>query len=156
MFHIYWLILSLSITTDLLMFLGNRWRRIRGQVAQFSPQKQQELFLVVAVRGDILNVVVPVERCRCVASTAGRAQGSPSLPDCPSRLLLHPSVHWRHEHFPQFRRFDHFILDYVILGGNAPPAPPHSKCPHAQQQQGTVLAAFVAKMEQLVHGCLQI
>ena len=37
--------------------------------------------------------------------------------------------------------------------GNAPPAPPHSKCPHTQQQQGTVLAAFVAKIEQLVHGC---
>ena len=37
--------------------------------------------------------------------------------------------------------------------GNVPPATPHSKCPHAQQQQGTVLAAFVAKIEQLVHGC---
>ena len=37
--------------------------------------------------------------------------------------------------------------------GNAPPAPSHSKCPHAQQEQGTVLAAFVAKIEQLVHGC---
>ena len=37
--------------------------------------------------------------------------------------------------------------------GNAPPAPQHSKCPHAQQQQGTVLAAFVAKIKQLVHGC---
>ena len=33
--------------------------------------------------------------------------------------------------------------------GNAPPS--HSKCPHVQQ--GTVLAAFVAKSEQLVHGC---
>ena len=40
-------------------------------------------------------------------------------------------------------------------GGNAPLAPPHSKSPHAQQQ-GTVLAAFVAKIEQLVHGCVFI
>ena len=39
------------------------------------------------------------------------------------------------------------------LNGKAPPAPPHSKCPHAKQQLGTVLAAFVAKIEQLVHGC---
>ena len=36
--------------------------------------------------------------------------------------------------------------------GNAPP-PSHSKCPHVQQQQGTVFAASVAKSEQLVHGC---
>ena len=80
MCHIYWLILSLSITTYLLVFLGNRWRRIRGQVAQFSPQNQQELFLVVVVRGDTLNVVLPVERCRCVASTAGRAPAGVPLP----------------------------------------------------------------------------
>ena len=32
---------------------------------------------------------------------------------------------------------------------NAPPS--HSKCPHIQQR--TVFAAFVAKSEQLVHGC---
>ena len=157
---------------------------------------------------------LPVERCRCLASTAGRAQqGPPPLHYSP--LLLPLSVQWRHEHFPQFRQFDHFILDYNILGETAcalrplgsPSAwvrikdiiikdkvielaklrkmlmpsvdtrgqqqsrvvkergipskllmphncstpPSLSKCPDVQQ--GTVFAAFVAKIEQFVHGC---
>ena len=70
--HIYWLILSLSITTYLLASLRNRWTP--WWVAFFLPQRQHELLFVV--RRDILNVVVE----RCLASTTGG--GSPCLYYC--------------------------------------------------------------------------